>query len=81
MITEKHIKMAANLIKMRDTCRTFYKEGWEAKQAEWKPIIQACMKKHNCSDIEAGLTMANQIPGEEFSIMVIFGTIMEMQES
>jgi hypothetical protein len=78
-MTEKHILLAAKLIKMRDTCRKFYGDGWKAKQDEWKPIIQSAMKKHNCDAIEAGIHMSKVIQGEGMATMVIWGTIMEME--
>jgi hypothetical protein len=79
-IQEKHIKAAAKLYQMRDTAKRFYKDEWPAKQAEWKPIIQACMAKHNCNELEAGIKLSSDLREHGFSIIVVMATVCEMIE-
>jgi hypothetical protein len=76
-MTEQHIKVAAKMLGMRDTCRRFFKDQWPEKQAEWKPIIQAVMKKHNCDEINAAMILSKELDG--MSIIIVFGTVMEMK--
>jgi hypothetical protein len=80
MITERHLTIAYKLLKMRDTCRKFYKEAWKTKQAEWRPIIEACMKKNNCDELHASIILSKDLEGEEGAILAMMGTVMEMLE-
>jgi 2-succinyl-5-enolpyruvyl-6-hydroxy-3-cyclohexene-1-carboxylate synthase len=83
MITEKHITMLAKMIKMRDTCRKIYGNEWKAKQDQWRPIIQAAMREQKCNELEAGIHLSKTLEanGQDIGIMIVWGTIMEMQES
>lgn len=78
-MTSQTVLLAGKLLKIRNTCRTFYGEAWKAKQEEWKPIIQAVMDKHKCESVlNAALILGKQLEG--FSLMSCLGTIMEMEE-
>lgn len=79
-MTGQTVLLAGKLLKIRNTCRTFYGSGWKAKQEEWKPIIQAVMKAHNCESVlNVAIIMGKQLEG--FSLMSCLGTIMEMEEN
>lgn len=77
-ITESHIHIASKLLECRDTCRKFYGSRWQAKQEEWKPIIEAVMKKENCEVLQVAIIIGKQIQG--FSLMTCLGVITEMME-
>lgn len=80
-MTEQHIKAAAKIYQMRDTARRFFKDEWPAKQNEWRPIIEACMKKHGIGEIEAGMKLSGELDGiDGFSIIIIMATVCEMIE-
>lgn len=80
MATETHIKIAYKMLQIRDNCRKLYADQWKAKQDEWRPIIQAVMKKHNCDEIAAGMIIAKQIQDEPYAVMVVLGTVAEILE-
>lgn len=79
-MTEQHIKAAAKLYQMRDTARRFYKDEWPSKQNEWRPIIEACMKKHGIGELEAGMKIAEDLGDHGFSIIIVMATVCEMLE-
>jgi hypothetical protein len=76
-MTEKHILLLAKLIKMRDTCRSFYGDKWKEKQREYLPFIEGCMKKENCDAIKAGMILSKPLEGR--AVLCLWGTIMEME--
>lgn len=77
-ITEKHITIAYKLLKCMDACRNLYGAGWKSKQQEWKPIIQAVMKREKCEILQVAIIIGKQLEG--VSLMTCLGVIMEMME-
>lgn len=77
-MTEKRLTLAYKLIKCRDSCRKFYGEEWPARQAKWKPIIEAVMVEKNCELLNVAIILGKQLDG--FTLMACLGTIMEMME-
>lgn len=79
MITEKHLGIAFKLMRCRDTCRKFYGDGWQTKQDEWRPIIQAVMREQNTDEVLiAVIKLGDKLEG--FSLMTCLGVCMEMIE-
>lgn len=84
-MSEKIVSIAARLYECRRTALSLLgPEKLKAKVEDWRPIIEAAMKKHNVDVIKAGMEVAKVLNADGdngMGTMIVMAVCVEMVEA
>lgn len=73
-MTESQIRTTAKLLEARDSMRTLYGDGWQAKVEEFAPYIRARAKEDKTSLMAGAIRIAKQASADHrqhLSVMLL----------